>query len=218
MPFHIWPAPQYGAKTSEEPAALGYTVGLTAWFLLGGVFVAAKFGISEMPPWMLSFFRLLIATFVLLPFVWSDRGAMIAFLRERWLEALAIGALGLGITQGLLYTALLYTSAVNAGIVNSISPILTLILAKIFLNEPMGRWQYLGSAIAFAGIVVTAVQGSLATLLGLQFGFGDLLVFVGAGTLAGYTVRVSRLADPRRNHRLVSRGRRGSDHHRRRLH
>lgn len=192
MPFHVWPAPQYGGKSGEESAAIGYAAGLAAWFLLAGVYVAAKFGIAELPPWLLAFWRLVIATLALLPFVWSERAAMVAFLRKRWLEAFVIGALGLGITQGVIYTALLYTSAINVGIVNSISPIITLILAKIFLREPMGGWQYLGSAIAFAGIVVTTVHGSLTILLGLRFGFGDLLVLIGATTLAVYTVLLKR--------------------------
>ena len=189
MVAHIWPA-AHGAGQDKAGGddALGYAIGLTAWFLVGGVYVAAKFGVEEMPPWSMCFFRLLIATLVLLPLVWKHRKAMAAFLGQRWLAALVIGALGLGLTQGLIYTALTFTSATNTGIIFSIAPILTMILAGVLLREPLGLWQYLGSAVAFVGIVVTAVQGSLAVLLGLDFGSGDLLVVVAAVFFSIYTV------------------------------
>lgn len=193
MVAHVWPV---GHPNTERPAStsegLGYAIGLAAWFLVGGMFVAAKYGIEEIPPWTMCFWRLSIATLVLLPLVWRERQAMLAFLRKRGLEAFVIGALGLGLTQGLVYSAMSFTSAINCGIIFSIAPIITLVLAGIFLHEPMGRWQFLGSAIAFAGIVVIAVQGSLAVLLGLRLGGGDLLVFVAAITFAAYTVLLKR--------------------------
>jgi drug/metabolite transporter (DMT)-like permease len=194
MVAHIWPA-DHGAAAKVSDAgsqAVGYAAGLTTWLLVGGVFVAAKFGVDEMPPWTMCFWRLLIATLILLPLVWADRAAILAFLRKRGLEALVVGAIGLGLTQGLIYNSLAFTSAINCGIIFSISPIMTLVLAGIFLREPMGRWQFVGSAVAFAGIVIIAVQGSLAILLGLRLGIGDLLVFVGAITFAGYTVLLKR--------------------------
>ena len=198
MPAHMWPSTDTAEseRTASGSSGLGYAVGLTAWFLLAGNFVAAKFGVDQMPPWTMCFWRLTIATLVMLPLVWGERHEMMAFLRQRGLEALVIGAIGLGIMQGLVFTALSFTSAINTGIITSIAPIITLILARILLHEPMGPWQYLGSLIAFSGIVVTAVQGSLAILVGLKLGLGDLLVLVAAFLLACYTVLLRRAKFP----------------------
>jgi drug/metabolite transporter (DMT)-like permease len=194
MVAHIWPVDRYETAKASSPgtSAVGYAAGLTTWFLVGGVFVAAKFGVDEMPPWTMCFWRLSIATLILLPLVWGERQAIFAFMHKRGLEALVVGSIGLGLTQGLIYNSLAFTSAINSGIIFSISPIITLILAGIFLREPMGAWQFVGSAVAFAGIVVIAVQGSLAILLGLRLGIGDLLVLVGAVTFAAYTVLLKR--------------------------
>ncbi|KAB2874806.1 MAG: DMT family transporter, partial [Bauldia sp.] len=101
------------------------------------------------------------------------------------LEALVVGALGLGITQGLMFTALAYTSAVNAGIIFAVSPIITMVLARIVIGEDLGPWQAIGSLVAFIGIVVIAIQGSIATLLSLDLSGGDLLVLAYAAIPGG---------------------------------
>ena len=156
------------------------------------MFVAAKGAIDEMPPWTLCFWRLLIATAILLPFVRHHFGAIWEFVRAHGLSAFAIGALGFAFTQGLMFTSLEHTSAVNAGIVFAINPIITLVLAHFVLREPMSLWQVLGSLVALAGIVVIAVKGSLATLLDLDFSAGDLIVMAAAATFAAYTVLLRR--------------------------
>ncbi len=194
MVAHVWPTdhPASGPKIGSGSLGAGYAAGLTAWFLVSGVFVAAKFGVDEMPPWTMCFWRLTIAALILLPLAWGERGAVIAFLRGRGWQALLIGAIGLGITQGLVYSALAFTTAINAGIIFSTAPIITMVLAAVFLREVMGPWQVLGSLVAFAGIVLVAVQGSLAVLLGMKFGVGDLLVVIAALTFAGYTILLER--------------------------
>lgn len=179
-------------RISDTSEGVGYAVGLVCWALAGGVFVAAKAAVDELPPWTLVFWRLLVAAVALLPFVLNHRRAMVDFLKRRWLEALVVGALGLGITQGLMFTALAYTSAVNAGIIFAVSPIVTMVLARIVIGEDLGPWQAIGSLVAFSGIVVIAIQGSIATLLNLDLSGGDLLVLAAACTFAAYTVLLRR--------------------------
>jgi drug/metabolite transporter (DMT)-like permease len=179
-------------RVSTESESVGYAVGLLTWVLAGGVFVAAKGAIDEMPPWTLCFWRLLIAALVLLPLVRHHFPAMWAFFRRRWLEAMIVGALGLGITQGLMFNALEFTSAVNAGIIFSTTPIVTLVMARFILGEAMGPWQIVGSLIAFCGIVVIAVKGSLSVLLGLNLSVGDLIVIAAAIVFSAYAVLLKR--------------------------
>ncbi|MCP4779260.1 MAG: DMT family transporter [Hyphomicrobium sp.] len=179
-------------RVSGDSEAVGYTVGLLTWVLAGGVFVAVKLGINEMPPWTLCCWRVFLSALVLLPFVMSHHHEIVDFLRKRWPEALFIGAIGLGLTQGTMFTALSYTSAINTGIIFATTPIIAMVLAHFVIHERMNGWQALGSAIAFLGIVVIAVHGSLAKLLGLKLGLGDLLVVAGAMMFACYSVLLKR--------------------------
>jgi len=183
-----------GAKEriSEESEAVGYAVGLLTWALAGGVFVAVKLGIDEMPPWTLCCWRVFLSALVLVPFITHYRHEITVFLHKRWPEALFIGAIGLGLTQGTMFTALSYTSAVNTGIIFATTPIITMVLAHFVIHEQMNGWQAVGSLIAFVGIVVIAVHGSLDRLLDLKFRFGDLLVIAGAVMFACYSVLLKR--------------------------
>ena len=183
-----------GAKEriSEESEAVGYAVGLLTWALAGGVFVAVKLGIDEMPPWTLCCWRVFLSALVLVPFITHYRREITDFLHKRWPEALFIGAIGLGLTQGTMFTALSYTSAVNTGIIFATTPIITMVLAHFVIHEQMNGWQAVGSLIAFVGIVVIAVHGSLDRLLDLKFRFGDLLVIAGAVMFACYSVLLKR--------------------------
>lgn len=162
------------------------------WVLAGSVFVVVKIGVTEMPPWTFCFWRVLISALILLPLVSGHYHDMIQLLRWRWWEAAYIGAIGLGFTQGILFTALSLTSAINVSIVFALAPIATMLLARVVLGEAMNGWQGLGMTIAFVGIVVICGHGSLSTLLGLNIGIGDLVAFCATGLLAGYTVLQKR--------------------------
>ena len=177
---------------ARVPSSIGYAAGLLAWLIAGSVVVAVKSVSGEMPPWSLCCARSLISAVVLMPLVARHRQEMAAFLREHWLSAGTIGALGLGLTQGVMFTALTFTSAVNAGIVFALAPMITMVLARFLLHEPMTGMQTVGSLVAFAGIVVVAVQGSVAKLLGLEIGVGDLIAFGAALMFASYTVLLKR--------------------------
>jgi drug/metabolite transporter (DMT)-like permease len=195
MSLQIWSAAQAAARKrriSAQSDAAGYTAGLVTWLIAGSVFVAVKLGVREMPPWTFCFLRALIAGLVLLPFVARHYRDMLALLRKRWLEAVFIGAIGLGLTQGVTFEALSYTSAVNVGIIYALAPMATMLLARALLNEPMNGWQGVGSAIAFVGVVLITVHGSLAMLRGLQIGIGDLFALGAILLFAGYTVLLKR--------------------------
>ena len=178
MAMHLWAVAE--AADGRTPGAsrsdtAGYAAGLTTWLIGASVLVVAHALAGEMPPWTLCCTRSLISALVLLPLVARHRREIIAFLRSHWREAALIGAMGLGLTQGVLFTALGLTSAVNVAIVLGLTPMITMVLARLMLGEPMNAWQALGSAVAFAGIVIICVQGSLARLRGFDIGFGDLL-------------------------------------------
>ena len=195
MAIHFWSVAEATTDKkaiSADSEAMGYAAGLMTWALAGSVFVAVKMAISEMPPWTFCFWRVFLSALVLVPLVASHHQAMSEFFRKRWLEALFIGAIGLGLTQGVMFTALSHTSAVNVGIIFGITPIVTLVAARFVLGEPMSGWQGVGSVVAFAGIVFIAVHGSLAQLLGLKIESGDLIALGGVVMFAGYTVLLKR--------------------------
>ena len=165
---------------------------MLCWLLSAGVYIAAKWAAPEMPPWALCFWRLALACAILLPIVHRHHGAMIALVRSRALEVLTIGAIGLTLCQGMIYTGLNYTDATTAGIIMALSPIMTMVLARFVLGEPLGLWKALGAVLALVGMVVIVARGDLAALMRLQFSPGELWIVGSALCWGLYTVLLRR--------------------------
>jgi drug/metabolite transporter (DMT)-like permease len=174
------------------PMPLAYATAVLCWLLSAGVYIAAKWVAPEMPPWALCFWRLTLACAILLPIVHRHHGDMLQILRSRAVEVLAIGTIGLTICQGMIFTGLNYTNATTAGIIMALSPIMTMVLARMVLGEPLGVWKALGALLALTGMLVIVARGDLGALLRLQFNLGELWIVGSALCWALYTVLLRR--------------------------
>ena len=92
----------------------------------------------------------------------------------------------------MIYTGLNYTDATTAGIIMALSPIMTMVLARFVLGEPLGMWKALGALLALLGMVVIVAHGDLAALLRLQFNPGELWIVGSALCWGLYTVLLRR--------------------------
>jgi drug/metabolite transporter (DMT)-like permease len=171
---------------------IAYAIAVLGWLLSAGVYIAAKWAGPEMPPWTLCFARLVLAFAILLPVVRPHHAKMLALLRSRALEVIAIGAIGLALCQGAIYTGLNTTNATTAGIIMALSPIMTVVLARFVLGEALGLWKALGAVIALAGMLVIVAHGDMAALLRLQFSLGELWIVGSAFCWGLYTVLLRR--------------------------
>jgi drug/metabolite transporter (DMT)-like permease len=180
---------------ARTPGETGEAVALLAfcWLLAAGVFIAVKWAGTYTPPWTLVFFRMLFATLFLLPFVASRRQEMAARMREHYKVIFPIGALGLTITQGTLFIALHYSSAINVGIVFSVWPITAIIFAAVFLGDRLTAVQIIGAFLCFAGVLVVVAQGHPDTILHMGVNRGDLLVLAAIVCFSFYTVMIKRV-------------------------
>jgi drug/metabolite transporter (DMT)-like permease len=181
--------PKETAQPKAAPSNIkAYGLATLCWLLSAGVYIAVKAVVKEMPPWTLCFWRVLLAGLILLPATRPHWTAVVATVRQRWLALIIIGGLGLAITQGLMYTGLNYTTAINAGLILALMPIITMILARFLLNEPLGPQQILGSVIACTGMAIIIVRGDLPALLRLDLNAGELFIVGAAIGFALYTV------------------------------
>ena len=186
------------AHPDEAKAAPGlslasaYATAVLGWLLSAGVYIAAKWAAPEMGPWALCFWRLLLACAILLPIVHRHYGAILALIRSRALEVLLVGAVGLTLCQGMIYTGLHSTNATTAGIIMALSPVMTMVIARIVLGEALGVWKAIGALLALAGMLVIVAHGDLGALKGLQFSAGELWIVGSAFCWGLYTVLLRR--------------------------
>jgi len=90
--------------------------------------------------------------------------------------------------QVLQYAGLRYTTAVNAGLVNAVGPLITMILARWSLGQLLRRQELVGAVLSLAGVGVILSGGSWAMLAALRFNHGDLLVLAAVVLWAVYSI------------------------------
>lgn len=157
--------------------------------------VAGKLAVGHVSPFILTAGRWFFATAILLvvarPYLRRDwpvirRNAVFLFL---------LGGIGFTFFNGLLYTSLKYTTAINVTILQSGMPMVIFIL-NFLLFRMITHWaQALGYTITLAGVVVTAARGDWAQLADFTFNSGDLLMLFAVVVYASYSVALRKKPD-----------------------
>ncbi len=150
--------------------------------------VAGKLAVGHVSPMVLTTFRWIVALSIILilmlPQVKRDWPA----IRRHWLQLLLYGALGFTAFNALLYTALGYTSAINAVIEQAGIPMLIFVFNFVLFRIQASIAQVLGFTVTLVGVLVTASHGDFSTLAELEFNFGDALMLGACIVYAAYTV------------------------------
>jgi drug/metabolite transporter (DMT)-like permease len=159
---------------------------------LGANFVVVRNIHEQYPPAVLSLWRWGGAALILLPFTWSGLHEDWPIIRRNWVVLVAC-ALLLPIVGSLSgYLAMALTVAVNGAIIQSMMPVLVVLLSWILLNERMNARQAFGLTMALLGILGIVTRGDPEVLRSLSFNSGDLLLLASAGGIAGYYVLFKR--------------------------
>jgi drug/metabolite transporter (DMT)-like permease len=163
-----------------------------ASLLWAGNWVAGRALRDAFAPAELNFFRWLVAALVLAPFALPQLAGKGAILR-RHAPVLALLALsGVALFQTLVYLGLRTTTAINAVLLNSSSPLFFLLCSWAIERERATRQQVAGMLISTAGILVILARGEAATLLQLRFHAGDAWILLAMPIWGLYSVLLKR--------------------------
>ncbi len=91
---------------------------------------------------------------------------------------LLVGGIGLFGFNMFFFWGLSNTSAVNAALIISLNPALTLILSNRILKTPLTGKSMIGIVIALFGVLYLMTQGNFYNLQQLRFGLGDILILI----------------------------------------
>ncbi|MQX48361.1 DMT family transporter [Sinorhizobium medicae] len=160
---------------------------ITALFW-GGNSVAGKMAVGHVSPMMLTTLRWLIALAVILVLMTPQIRRDWQKIRQHWLQLLAYGAIGFTMFNAFLYSAVQYTSAINAVILQAGIPMLIFIFNFALFKMKASFAQVIGFTVTLIGVLITAAHGDLASLVRLSFNFGDALVILACIVYAAYTV------------------------------
>ncbi len=175
----------------QGPAFAGLLIAVLCWS--GNALVGRAFH-DSIPPLSLSFWRWVLATSLLLPFVakgiWTHR----ATLRAAGWRLPVLAAMGIASYNSLLYTAAQSTEAINLTLVNTSLPLATFIGAGFLLGEWPLRRAWFGMAVAAGGLLYLISRGSWQTFASLSFQRGDLIMLLAVLAWALYTLLLRRWA------------------------
>ncbi len=171
----------------------GVLFAVLACFIWSGNFIVARAVIREIPPISLAFFRWATAAVLLAPFAWKKLAADWPLVWRHKAYFFWTALFGIAFFNTFIYVAGHYTDAINLALIGTTSsPIMAIVLARIFLGEKISWQRAIGLLLCVAGIVLLLSKGRWNVLLSLRFNAGDSIVLLAALWFAVYNVLVKR--------------------------
>ena len=174
---HSPAAPLSPAIPAPPLVAWAIMVVMPAFFSTNLVF--GRMTIPEVAPFTLAFLRWSLAALILAPVMVGSAAAVRTYVTHHTRHWLLLGFLGMWICGGIVYLALQYTTATNGTLIYTTSPLMVIVLERLFRGRATSWREMAGVVIGFTGVAVIVLKGDVNALKALSFNPGDLL-FVGA--------------------------------------
>lgn len=147
----------------------------------------SKLVLTDVSVEALSCWRLVGAALLLAPFL--RRHDFPADWTKKDLGALAMmGLVGLAGAIWLQYAGTVRTTASNVSMIVATEAVMLVMLAAVFLKEPMQRRTWAGLAAAVAGVALISVDPATLDLFSGRYWVGNLLMVVAIAGFASYSV------------------------------
>ncbi len=161
--------------TETRPGAFsGYVLlilAVTCW--AGNAVIGRAAADEDMPPLAMNFWRWAAALCVFIPFFGRQTLRLWPEIRANAKFIIGFGLVSVVAFNSTFYIALQKTTALQASLIQSILPVLVLLLGLIILRTPITLRQWLGVVFSIAGAVLIVMRGDPAVLQTLQVREGD---------------------------------------------
>lgn len=165
---------------------------LTAFITIviwGTTYISTKVLLQNYEPVEILFFRFVLGYLTL----WVICPKFLRIERKHEIYFVLAGLSGITFYYLLENIALVYTQATNVGVIISIAPFFTAILAHMFLNEErLNRYFFIGFIMAIIGICFISYNGSAAFHLNP---LGDILAVSAALVWAIYSILTRKISE-----------------------
>lgn len=154
-----------------------------------GNFIVGRAILSSTPPIGLAFWRWTLALLpvLLLASRQVDIRREFQLLKGQFWIVTILAILGIAMFNTFVYLGLRQTTSVNALLLQSMMPLLILLVCFLLYRERPRLLQIAGVILSFAGVGFIATRGHLESLLGLSFNPGDLWVIAAVVAYAFYS-------------------------------
>lgn len=156
--------------------------------------MAGKYTTLDLGPLTTSLLRYLVAVLFLASLLVWTKPVSLRVKRRDWVPLLLLGSFGIVGYHYFFFSSLRYTELANTAIINAMNPIVTGMLAALFIGERLQLRNYLGVAIAAVGVLILITRGRIETLMGLDFNGGDVLMMLAVLSWVVYSLILRQLS------------------------
>lgn len=117
------------------------------------VFSLGKAALASSPPIFLTAARMLLASVILLGYVFLRKRGALNLKAKQWLSLLLLGVLSIYLTNVLEFWGLQYLPAAKACFIYSLSPFFAALFSYLHFGEKMNGRKWLGFLIGFVGFI-----------------------------------------------------------------
>ena len=165
-----------------------YILLLLTTLFWGGNSIAGKLAVGHVSPMVLTTLRWTLATAVVLAIALPQFRSDWPVVRRNLLLLFALGTAGFTMFNLALYSALMFTSAINVSIEQAGMPMLIFVANFVLYRMRVAMGQIVGFTMSLVGVVLTASHGDLSRLAELDLNSGDAIMLIALVVYAGYTV------------------------------
>jgi drug/metabolite transporter (DMT)-like permease len=152
-------------------------------------YLVARWAPGVIAPHMLALGRWAVAAALLGAFCWREIVAKRAHIQAEAWHFIVLGALGMWVCGAFVYVGGRSTTAVNIGLIYAGSPVLIALASARWLHERFGVKQWLGVALAIAGVLHIIIKGQWQALAEVRINGGDAWIAVAMVCWAAYSLR-----------------------------
>jgi drug/metabolite transporter (DMT)-like permease len=153
-----------------------------------GNFITGRYISTSIEPMQLSFYRWFFVLVLLLPYILINYKDLIRGFKKDSLLLVVFGAFGIAGFNTFLYYGLQTTSATNALLINSSTPIFIILISSIIFRIAITRIQIFGVFLSTLGVLYLILKGNINHILELNFTPGDLWILAAAFDWAIYSI------------------------------
>ena len=162
-----------------------------------GNFILGKFSaLFQVPPFTLNFYRWLLVWIILFPFTFSEIKNNLLFIKSNFSILFVLGITSISAFNSIVYYSLNFTQVINAVLMLSAIPILTLLISNFLKIDQIKLLQVLGLCLSIFGVVIVISKGNFEIIKNLYFNKGDLWMLIAALSWSIYSAFLKKIQLP----------------------
>jgi drug/metabolite transporter (DMT)-like permease len=177
---------QHQSSSAVVVAAMSFAVLALAF---SSVFIT-QLEREEVPPLVIAFYRMAMATALLLPIALALKRKEIFAFTGKEFSLLTLGGLFLALHFGAWISSLKYIPISTSVVLVNSHPLFVVIASYFFLGHKPSRQSLLGTVIGLIGMLIISKDGLSNAEFALK---GDLLAILGALAVVGYFIIGSKV-------------------------